>query len=86
MGTVERVGYSRRIISFRCSAVLISAMICLVLFPGVYLPLKSCFQICSLLVKTEVGGASAFKLTTTLGWDDNFKGATFLLATCLSFA
>ena len=44
-----------------------------------------CFQICSLLVKTEVAGASAFKLTTTLGWDDNFKGATFLLATCLSF-
>ena len=41
MGTVERVGYSRRIISFRCSAVLISAMICLVLFLGVYLPLKS---------------------------------------------
>ena len=25
-----------------------------------------CFQICSLLVKTEVAGASAFKLTTTL--------------------
>ena len=44
-----------------------------------------CFQICSLLVKTEVAGASAFKLTTTLGWDDNSKGATFLLATCLSF-
>ena len=41
MGTVERVGYSRRIISFRCSAMLISATICLVLFLGVYLPLRS---------------------------------------------
>ena len=36
-------------------------------------------------MKAEVAGASAFKLTTTLGWDDNLKGATFLLATCLSF-
>lgn len=56
MGTVERVGYSRRIISFRCSAVLISAMICLVLFfRRVFTFEVWCFQICSLLVKTEAG-------------------------------